>query len=215
MKKSLIILPLAALLLIGCKGRGGDVTTSGGDTTSAAPTTVVPPSTGPAPVTSSAARPASPWGAIPEGNGTEASPFNVTQAWDYVTKNLTQTADTDAAKQDLVKSDVEYYVRGYVCYVEAISDPSSPKADPNHPHAVKFHMADAGHYATEDEVMNKDCHEGFCVYFADTNPALESEEAARALAGKIVTVKGYLLNWKFEPEITSGGVIVDVTDPNA
>ena len=39
MKKSLIILPLAALLLIGCKGRGGDTAaTSGDDSTSSAPT---------------------------------------------------------------------------------------------------------------------------------------------------------------------------------
>ena len=212
MKKSLIILPLAALLLIGCKGRGGNVTTSGGDTTSAAPTTVLPPSSGPAPVTSSAPRPASPWGAIPEGDGSEANPFNVTQAWDYAVNELTEKTPYDGVDEATVRSSQQYYVRGYLCYIEQFSDPTSPKADPNHPNSMKFYMADAGHYTTEEEVMNKECHEGFCVYFGDTDPALESQDAGRALVGKIVTVYGYILNWKYVPEITSGGVITNVQE---
>ena len=195
MKKSLLILPIAVLALVGCRGgRGGS---------SVAPTTQPT-------ISSSAERPASPWGAVPEGNGTESSPWNVTQAWDYVDKNLEETYATASADQDKVKSTEKYYVRGWICYIETVSD----GRDPAHPNSIKFHMADDKHYVTEEEVMNKDeaVRNGFCVYFADTEPAIASKEEAEAMAGKCVTVYGYLLNWGFEPEVTIGGVISDVRE---
>lgn len=201
MKKSLLIIPLAAALLSGCLPGGGK---GGSSSTSKSVTNVTPPSE------PEATHPASPWGAVPTGDGTESSPWNVTQAWEYVDSNLTMTFATDKSEQDKVKSDKEYYVRGWMCVLETVSD----GRDPAHPHSIKFYMADNNHHVTAEEVesMSDFCREGFCVYFADTDPALASEEAARALEGKVVTVKGYLLNWKPVPEVTGGGVIVNVQD---
>lgn len=214
MKKSLIILPVAALLLIGCKGRGGE-TSSGDDTTSSptsqvTPTSQVGPTVQPStPSATSETHPDSPWPAVPTGDGTSrATPWNVTQAWQYVDQNLEKTYATSG--QDAYKSAQQYYVRGWISYIEAHSD----GRDSNHPHSIKFHMADDQHHTTEDEVLTKSdfVREGFCVYFADTDPALATQEAAAALEGKCVTVYGYLLNWGFEPEVTAGGVIYDVSE---
>ena len=211
MKKSLIfILPLAAIALVGCRRGGGDTTSSPESTTSnPAPTTQTPTITTPSVPTSSGPRPESPWPAVPTGDGSEANPWNVTQAWDYVDQNLEETHATSAAEQAAVRSPQEYYVRGWCNYIEQVSDRGN--------FAIKFHMADDLHYTTEDEVMNKDANvrQGFCVYFGNTDPAFTSEEQALATQGKLVTVKGYLLNWAYEPEVTSGGLIVDITEPNA
>lgn len=201
MKKSLLIIPLAAALLAGCLPGGGK---GGSSSTSKTPTNVNPSST------PEATHPASPWSAIPEGDGTESSPWNVTQAWDYVTTQLTQTFSTDSTEQDKVKSDKEYYVRGWVCVVGTLSD----GRDEDHPHSVLFYMADNNHHTTAQEVedMSDYCHDSFCVYFADREPPFTSAEESKTIEGKVVTVKGYLLNWKPVPEITLGGTIVDIKD---
>lgn len=218
MKKSLlIVLPIAAMALVGCRGGRGEPTATEPGPTSITPTTeptTVPttqPTTEPtsatrpsSPITdtATATHPVSPWPAVEEGNGTLSSPWNVTQAWEYVDKNLPITYATSGQEQ--YQSPEEYSVKGYVCYVETVSD----GRDPNHPHSVKFHMADANHHVTEDEVMTKSefVRNGFCVYFADTNPALPTEEAAWAIQGKLVVVTGHLLNWGFEPEVTKDAV---------
>lgn len=216
MKKSLlVILPLAALALAGCRGGKGKTSnpsgesessqSSGGETTSNK-SSASNPSTPSA--SSEPPHPASPWPAVPDGDGTEANPWSVTQAWEYVDKNLELTYSTDASEQSSKKSSKQYYVKGYVCYLETLSD----GRDPNHPHSVKFHMGDSVHHVTEEEIMENSSWErqGLCVYFADTEPAFATEEDAKAIDGCLVTVKGYLLNWGFEPEITSNGVITEI-----
>lgn len=213
MKKSLIILPLAALLLIGCKGRGGE-TSSGDDTDSSptsqvTPTSQVGPTVQPSSPATSETHPDSPWPAVATGDGlTRETPWNVTQAWEYVDQNLTKTYATSAAEQDTVKSAEKYYIRGYVCVLQTVSD----GRDPEHPNSVQIHLADDVHHVTEDEVMTKSdfVRQGFCVYFADTDPAMD-RATAEDIEGRLVTVYGYLLNWGFEPEVTSGGIIYDVS----
>lgn len=208
MKKSLlVILPLMTLALVGCRGgRGGKSGTTGG-TSQASSATQERPTSQPG-LTTSATHPASPWAAVPEGDGSASKPWNVTQAWEYVDKQLDKTYATDEASQDAVKSKQEYYVRGYVCVIQTLSD----GRDTKHPHSVQFHMADNNHHVTEDEVFNKSefVRDGFCVYFADTDPAFATEEEAKAIDKKLVTVKGYLLNWAYEPEVTKNGVIVNI-----
>ena len=210
MKKSLIILPLAALLLIGCKGRGGDTAaTSGDDPTSSAPTSVAPTTKPSTPTPTSETHPDSPWPAVATGDGlSRETPWNVTQAWDYVDQNLTETYETSSTEQDKVKSPEKYYVRGYVCVLQTVSD----GRDPAHPNSVQIHLADDVHHVTEDEVLTKSdfVRQGFCVYFADTDPAMD-RATAEDIEGRLVTVYGYLLNWGFEPEITSGGIIYDIS----
>lgn len=216
MKKSLIILPLAALLLIGCKGRGGDTAATSGDDTTSSPTSQVTPTSqvGPTvqpstPSSTSETHPDSPWPAVATGDGlTRETPWNVTQAWEYVDQNLTETYATSAAEQNAVKSAEKYYIRGYVCVLQTISD----GRDPAHPNSVQIHLADDVHHVTEDEVMTKSefVRQGFCVYFADTDPAMD-RATAEDIEGRLVTVYGYLLNWGFEPEVTSGGIIYDVS----
>lgn len=213
MKKSLlIVLPIAALALVGCRRGGRDSSTSsgsqqGGSSASSQVTTQERPSTQPSADTEPS-HPVSPWPSVPQGDGSEANPWNVSQAWEYVDKQLEMTYSTDAQEQDKVKSNKEYYVRGYVCFIQAHSD----GRDPNHPHSVQFHMADDVHHVTEDEVMNKYSHvrQGFCVYFADYKTPFASEQEAQQIDRKLVTVKGYLLNWAYEPEITKDGTIVEI-----
>lgn len=209
MKKSLlIILPIAALALVGCRrgGRGGSSNSGQSQTTSSS---TQKPTTGPSiSGDTSATHPASPYPAVPEGDGSAANPWNVTQAWNYVDTQLTMTYETSASEQDKVKSKQEYYVRGYVCYIQAHSD----GRDQAHPHSVQFHMADKNHHVTEDEVMTKSefVRQGFCVYFADYITPFASQDEAAAIDQKLVTVKGYLLNWAYEPEVTSGGTITEI-----
>lgn len=237
MKKSLLfILPVATMALVGCK-RGSQTSTSsdsqasqsdptssmtsstqqtpssqssvitGSNNSSVTGSTQQTPSSKPS-VDTEPVHPASPWPAVPQGDGSEASPWNVSQAWEYVDTQLEKTFETDASKQAAVKSKQEYYVRGYVCFIQAHSD----GRDPNHPHSVQFHMADDVHHVTEEEVMNKYSHvrQGFCVYFADFKVPFSSQEEAQQIDRKLVTVKGYLLNWGYEPEITSNGTIVEI-----
>ena len=210
MKKSLIILPLAALLLIGCRGRGGDTAATTDDPTSSPATTSVAPTTKPStPSVTSETHPDSPWPAVAEGDGlTRETPWNVTQAWNYVDQNLTETYATGASEQDAVKSAQKYYVRGYVCVLQTVSD----GRDSSHPNSVQIHLADDQHHVTEDEVMTKSSfvRQGFCVYFADTETPLTREEA-EDIGGRLVTVYGYLLNWGYEPEVTSGGILYDIS----
>lgn len=211
MKKSLlVILPLATLALVGCrKNPTKSSGTSQGDVTSQSGTSATQerPSTQPT-ASSEAPHPASPWPAVPTGDGSEANPWNVTQAWDYVDKNLEKTYATDAAEQEKVTTKEEFYIRGYVCVIQAHSD----GRDPQHPHSVQFHMADNVHHVTMDEVMNKSEHvrQGFCVYFADYKTPFASEQEAAQINRKLVTVKGHLLNWGFEPEVTKNGTIVEI-----
>jgi len=207
-KKILLILPLAAIALVGCRRGGKTSSTSGGASSGA--TTQTSQSTPQPTQSSSATHPASPYAAVQEGDGSEANPWNVTQAWNYVDTQLEKTYATSASEQAKVRSSQEYYVRGYVCVLQDHSD----GRDTAHPHSVRFHMADNKHHVTYDEVMSQSefVREGFCVYFADYITPFTSQEDAARIDQKLVTVKGYLLNWAYEPEVTSGGTITEIIE---
>lgn len=213
MKKSLIMLPLvAALLCAGCtttKKSGGKKKSSSvsqtSQKTSASKTSNTAAPSGTSATSEDQSLPESPWPAVPTGDGTEANPYNPTQARVEAEKLQESTTKTT------VVGDHDVWVRGYVCVIEdiALDRPRQGKPDIID-NDVKFQLADDFAFATneivqtQDEILDKI---GFGVYFAINLPSEEgkwsSYEQACAIYGKLVTVKGRLQNWLFCPQLNA------------
>ena len=211
MKKTFVMIPLlaAAVLAASCTSTPKKKKKKS-SSEEPVPTSVVPGPTSeqPAPTsvtpgpTSIGPGPVSDWPAVPQGDGTEANPYNVTQAR---AQALTQEQTADTKNQDKYLSPTPVYVRGYVCVIEDIAINRPRKAGSSTiDNDVKFYLADDGVSVNNEQVGGQACSDGFGVYFArninDTN--WNSYQEACDIYGRLVVVKGYLINWKFVPEVT-------------
>jgi len=202
MKKRLAMIPLlaAAVLAAACTS-----TTKKKKKSSTAPAPTSQTSVEPGPTTTSLTSLGpitTDWPAVAEGDGSEANPYNVSQAR---AQALTQTQTADTKSQDQYLSPTQVYVRGYVCVIEDIAINRPRKTGSSIiDNDVKFYLADAGVSVTNEQVGAQACSEGFGVYFARNvnNTDWSSYQEACDIYGKLVVVKGYLINWKFVPEIT-------------
>lgn len=189
MKKSLVLLPLVAVLLCGgctAKKSGGKKKKSSGEP---APSSQV----GPIEVS---------WPSVAQGDGSEANPYSPSQARDEAKKLEKSTLDDTYLG-------AEVYVRGYVCVIEDIALDRPRKTKPSIiDNDVKFYLADNVVYCNNEEVDTQDdClyDQAFGVYFAaymSVNGKWTDYAQACSIYGCLVTVKGYLMNWMYCPQLS-------------
>ena len=191
MKKSLILLPLvAALLCAGCTSTKKSGKKKKSDEPSGS---VTPP--GPVEVT---------WPSVQEGDGSEANPYNPTQAREEAKKLEVSTVS------NTVIGTTDVYVRGYVCVIEDIALDRPRSTNPSIiDNDVKFYLADSAVSCTNEEVGTQDAvlaDKAFGVYFATWMSASgkwTDYAHACSIYGCLVTVKGRLQNWVYCPQINS------------
>ena len=194
MKKSLILMPLiAALLVTGCTGtKRSNKKKSSGNTPTSGQTT----SDGGDPVVVT-------WPSVADGDGSEANPYSPSQARDEAKKLEQSTTQSTVLG-------AEVYVRGYVCVIEDIALDRPRKNKPSViDNDVKFYLADSKVYCDNDQVQTQDAilkDQAFGVYFATwqspTGKWTDYQQVMN-IYGRLVTVKGKLMNWMYCPQLSA------------
>jgi len=192
MKKSLLILPLVAGMIVcaGCVTKKSKKKSSGGEEDD--PTAAIA------------------WPSVTNGTGTQESPYNVTTAREMALK---LEVCKDPSNQTSYIDPTRIYVAGYVCCIEdvAIERPDGKGGTYND---VRVWLADSQEsHVSNEQVTAKDAKNGFCVYYALKNGGKwDDYNDAISIYGKLVTVAGNLINWMETPELTKdkSGNICDI-----